>query len=642
MSFLPPGGADRRRPGSARRPDGAPIPDEAATDQPTTEDLDDPTVVLPRGSGAAGDTTSDDAGDADADFSAPLTGTDSSDDPDGPNDTDRLGDTDGAADGDGPDEFDDLLPGDSSRGRPRTRVERRRATQEPSHGVGRSIGLTALSAVPGLGLTLTRRRWIGIALLVAVVAGIAWFTWYLLQRDALSRTGAVNLALNWISQPNLLRLIWVGLIVGGLIWIGSVILTAVTARPQPMSGGQRTLLTGFTAVICTLIGIPVVMGMQYIDTTVETVDEVFAAPSNPDDPSSGGRPNTPDLQAANPWENVDRVTMLLIGSDSGDGREGVRPDSMIVVSIDTETGDSVMFGVPRNLQNAPIPAHIPLADAYPDGFNCGASCLINGVWTAAVEHSDIYPELYAGDDNPGLTATRETVAAVIGQPIDYTVLANLEGFADIVDAMGGVDINVQERLPMGGQIYDQDGGIYMIPGTESGWLEPGEQHLNGYETLWYARSRVTTDDFSRMRRQRCVVAAIVDQVDPATMLLRYRQILTAAGDNIRISLPADELPAWGTLVERVQTGSMRSLPLTPANVDVTNPDYNAIHLMVHEALIVEEVEPAPSPTASASPSPTADPVETSEPVEVIDEVQDPTETEDPASRDELAEIGAVC
>lgn len=675
MSFLPPtGGADDRKRRAARgsaddgerATDGAADQDHAKRDHSAddraaddrssttgppawTDGSEDDTTVLPRASAAAAgesqwpaEPTKDDrGGDGDPQrTAAPRRGGDR------PEASAQQPGAKGRTDSG----FDEMFSGVDGQ---LSRVERRRASRAeetaPTHGIGTAVGFTALGVIPGLGLTLTqRRRKLGIALLALLAIGIALLVWYLVRNDALSRNGAVSIALDWISQPNLLRIIWVGLIVGGVLWIGSVVLTAVTARPRPMNGTERGLLSVFTVALCFLVALPVVRAMQYIDTTESTASEVFAPPSASGEGGgggSGGGPGAPNLEAADPWEHVDRVNMLLIGSDAGDSREGVRPDSMIVVSVDTVTGDAVLIGIPRNLQNAPIPADLPLSQVYPDGYNCGAECLINGVWTAAVEHSDQNPDLYEGVDNPGLVATQQTVSAVIGQPIQYTVLANLDGFADLVNAMGGVEINVQERLPMGGQMQEIDGASYMVPGSESGWLEPGEQRLNGYETLWYARSRVTTDDFSRMRRQRCVVAAIVDQVDPGTMLSRFREIMTAAGENIRISIPRDELGAWATLVERVQDGSMRSQPLTPQNVNVVDPDYNGIHVMVAEALApVEEPEPTETPTQDEETS-------TSEPTEDVTEVdveepapEEAEETEDTSgqSSDDLADVQEVC
>lgn len=520
-----------------------------------------------------------------------------------------------------------------------SRAEAKQVDAERRRGLGRAFGLVTLGTlVPGLGLSLTRRRWVGLPLVVLAVAGIAFGLWYL------ERHGALSSALDLAARPRLLRLVAIGLIAGALVWIGSIILTAVTANPSRVSAGPRATLVVFTGLMCLLVAAPVAIGLRYIDAHTTAADRIFTGRP----PAPEGRPPAPDapnLEVTDPWEHVDRVNMLLLGTDVAEGREGVRPDSMIVASIDTASGDMTLFGIPRNLQNVPIPAGNPLSQVYPNGFDCGAECLMNGVWTAAEALAEEHPEWYADDPTPGATATREVISAVIGQPISYTVIVDLHGFQDLIDAMGGVQINVQERLPIGGQTFDdEEGHLQLVPGSESGWLEPGPQRLDGREALWYARSRVTTDDFSRMRRQRCVVAAVVQQVEPMTMLARYPEIASAAGDSVNVNISPDELPAWAELVKRVQDGSIQSLPFTTDNINVGNPDFPAMRAMVAEALYPP---PPPTPTADPTTQPSPDPEPTTEPTPDPTQV-DPGEPEQedgtPTQRpeDDLADVGAVC
>ncbi len=521
-----------------------------------------------------------------------------------------------------------------------TRASRRAA--QTDDGVGRAYGLTALGTLlPGAGLILTRRRLIGIPLLVLAVGSTLGALIYLV------RNGALRSALDLAARPDLLRTLATLLVVAGLIWIGSIVLTALTARPRQMSPGQRTGLTVFTGLMCLLVVAPTAVGLRYIDAHTDAVDEIFTGAA--DRPETEGSPSVgPDVEHEDPWANVPRVNVLLLGSDAGDNREGVRTDSMIVASIDTATGDTVLFGIPRNLQNVPIPTNSPLYQRYGGSFDCGPECLMNAIWTTALNLQEENPDWFAGDPNPGQTATRQVISAIIGQPIHYTVIIDLEGFEALVDAMGGVDINVQERVPMGGKTWtDADGNSHLIEGTESGWIELGPQHLDGHEALWYSRSRVTTDDYSRMRRQRCVVGALVDQVNPMNLLQRYPAIAEAAGDNITVDIDQTELPAWAELVERVQGGTMKSLPFTAENINPADPDYSAIRREVYLAL-----HPEPEPTAEAggsnggsddggaSATPEA-------PEETTEEPSEPTEGVDPESpttpeTDELAEIGAVC
>lgn len=532
--------------------------------------------------------------------------------------------------------------GESSRREPvRSRAELREVAQESRRGLGRSLGLTALGTLlPGLGLSLTRRRWLGIPLVLLALLGLGLGGWYV------ARHGALASALDLAARPRLLRGVAVALVAGGLVWIASIVLTAVTARPRSMSGLHRGALAVFTALMCLVVAAPVAVGLRYIDAHTDAADRIFTGTSRTAEDGSVD-PAAPNLEEEDPWAHVPRVNVLLLGTDAADEREGVRTDSMIVASIDTQTGDTVLFGIPRNLQNVPIPASNPLSMTHPQGFDCGSECLMNGIWTAAEELAEQHPEWYADDPNPGLTATREVIAAVIGQPISYTLIVNLEGFRDLVDAMGGVHINVQERLPMGGRSFeDERGRLILIEGSESGWLEVGPQLLSGREALWYARSRVTSDDFSRMRRQRCVVAALVQQVNPITMLQRYPEIAAVAGENISVDIAPEELPAWADLVQRVQRGSIQSLPFTQDNTVVWDPDFAWIRLTVHQAL--HPVAPAtPTGMATAAPEQTDGPPATDSPTtqDPEPEVTGPDDaTTDPAERpaDELTDVGAVC
>ncbi len=130
------------------------------------------------------------------------------------------------------------------------------------------------------------------------------------------------------------------------------------------------------------------------------------------------------------------------------------------------------------------------------------------------------------------------------------------------------------------------------------------QRLDGYHALWYARSRLLSDDYSRMRRQRCLVGQIVDQVNPATMLEKYPDLARVAKENIVTDLPATDLPAWVQLVDRIKNAQIRSLPFTASNISVTRPDFAKIHVMVNQAI---QASLAPPSATATTPSPTPTP-----------------------------------
>jgi len=287
--------------------------------------------------------------------------------------------------------------------------------------------------------------------------------------------------------------------------------------------------------------------------------------------------------------------MLLLGSDAGADRTGVRTDSMIVASIDTRTGNTVLFGVPRSLQKVPFPTSNPLHAVWPNGFNCGNQCLLNAVWEqAATVHRDLFP----GVPNPGLTTTRAVIGEVLGLRIDNYTIIDLNGFKSLVDAMGGVDVNVPRRIPIGGGTNQRT----LQPLPIYSYLEPGKRHLDGYHALWFARSREGSTDYERMGRQRCMVTALLDQANPAQLISRYPALAKVAKNNIQTGIRQQDLAAWVTLVQRIQHGTVRSLPLTNKVIGTVNPDFAQIRALV-AASIAAKAAPKPKPTGTATKPP---------------------------------------
>ncbi len=262
-----------------------------------------------------------------------------------------------------------------------------------------------------------------------------------------------------------------------------------------------------------------------------------------------------------------RMNVLLLGGDAAEDRVGLRPDSLVLVSVDTASGEATTVSLPRNLQQARFPDASPLHDRFPDGFDG----LLNAVYTYATEH----PELYPGAEDPGAEATKDAVAGTLGLPVHYHALVDLRGFRGMVDALGGVEVTVVEPVPIGG-------------GTSpvTGWIEPGRQRLDGYHALWFARSREGSSDYARMDRQRCVLTALAAQADPLTVVRRFEQVASSAKELVATDLPRSALPSLVELGLRSRSsgGTMRSLSLAPPLVTPADPDVARIHELVREAL----------------------------------------------------------
>lgn len=282
-----------------------------------------------------------------------------------------------------------------------------------------------------------------------------------------------------------------------------------------------------------------------------------------------------------------RYNIMLVGADSGKDRFGIRPDSLSVVSIDAVTGHAVNIGIPRNLQRVSFSDGSPMLAVYPDGWSCGIDCLINAIYKDVEDnHAELYPDAIAKGSTPGLEATRDAVEWVTGLEIQSYAMVDMAAFTSLVDALGGVTIDVKERLPIGGQNEDLS--------DVKGWIEVGKQHMDGYTALWYARSRHTTSDYDRMRRQREVEEAILNQVEPVNVLTRFQQIASAGEKLVKTDIPSPMLSRYVELASQARTLGITKIELVPPTIDVVNPDFPGIRKMIQDAFILES---SPSPSA---------------------------------------------
>jgi anionic cell wall polymer biosynthesis LytR-Cps2A-Psr (LCP) family protein len=169
------------------------------------------------------------------------------------------------------------------------------------------------------------------------------------------------------------------------------------------------------------------------------------------------------------------------------------------------------------------------------------------------------------------------VAGALNLPVHYYVLVNLKGFEKLIDAIGGITVNVNHRVAIGG--VESEG---LRPG---GWIEKGpNKHLDGHTALWFARGRYGADDYQRMERQRCVVKAIIDQADPVRFLTRFEAIAASTKNLILTDIPKDLLPALVDLSLKVKQAEVSALTFTNKIIKTSNPDYALMRSMVRHAM----------------------------------------------------------
>jgi LCP family protein required for cell wall assembly len=274
---------------------------------------------------------------------------------------------------------------------------------------------------------------------------------------------------------------------------------------------------------------------------------------------------------ATPWGDDGRFDLLLLGSDAGGGRFSRRMDVMLLVEIDVSSGSVAMIGLPRNLVNAPFPP-----GAARDAVACGCfRDLLNALYVDATSH---HPDQWPGMGVvKGIGAVRSVVSELTGRPIDAVLVADLVGVIKVVDAMGGVEINIPASVT-------DDHYPDPFLGSIELFIPAGKQHLDGRLALAYARSRHQDSDYGRMARQQTLLLAIRSQIGPGT-ILQAPALFAAAKRMTWTDLPRDSLPALIDLFDRASHGSVKQLRvvpprypswLTPAEITQIHDDIAAI------------------------------------------------------------------
>ena len=274
-----------------------------------------------------------------------------------------------------------------------------------------------------------------------------------------------------------------------------------------------------------------------------------------------------------------RFNVLLLGGDAGAGRWGLRPDSLTVASIDARTGKTVLIGLPRNMANFPFAEGSVMDKQFPQGFDCD-ECYLNGVSTWAGDHT----ELFKGSKTPGVDATVMAVEGITGLEINYWSMVNLAGFRNLVDAVGGVTLTVRDPIPVG------------LPSDDFyRFIEPGTRKLDGMDTLWFARARDGSDDYSRMARQKCVMSAMLQQISPQDALRNFSKIAAASSEMISTSVPKGEVDRFLDLAIKAKSQKIGTVSLVPPKVVTAHPDIDVVHTMVADAIDrAEGQKPAPA------------------------------------------------
>jgi LCP family protein required for cell wall assembly len=452
--------------------------------------------------------------------------------------------------------------------------------------------LTSLAAtvLPGLGHLVLRRTRAGVAILGLFLLAVATLAFLALHADR-------STLLSTVLSSRLLIAGVVGLVVAALAWMAVIVRTYVLARPAVLRTGQRLLGAGVVTLLCLGVAAPFGFAAGLANSQRRLVDALFPS-------LSGG---TPAAEAI----GKPRLNVLLVGSDAGPDRRGTRTDTMMVASLDTQTGRTILFGLPRNIQRAQFPPGSPMDRRFPEGFHDDADplsgdYLLNGVYGYGHNFPEVAPKGPTTD--PGLNLLHSTVETMLGLELDYYVEVNMAGFAAIIDALGGLTVDVgPEPLPVGGITPS---GRRVKPDR---YIAAGLQHLDGEDTLAVARSRTNTDDYARMGRQRCLLHYVLQQKSPADLLTNFQGVAAATTGSVSTNIPQEVLPALVKVADGVGTVALESVSFDPSladpgeengRFDTVTPDFDYMKRVVRDTI---DSPPPPPPAPSAAPTAAAPP-----------------------------------
>jgi len=268
-------------------------------------------------------------------------------------------------------------------------------------------------------------------------------------------------------------------------------------------------------------------------------------------------------------EGDGRINILLLGAGGEDHSGTYLTDTIMVVSIDPENKDVAMLSIPRDF-------YIYIPDS---GYN-----RINAAY-------------YIGErakKNGGLAFAKDLISDFLDINIHYGLLVDFEGFKDIVDALGGITVDVKKAL--NDSSYPTERGGYQ---TVS--FKKGIQKMNGSDALKFARSRYSTSDFDRAERQQQIMVAIKEKVLRMDTLLnpaKTSSLIDALGNHLKTDIQLWEIQRMIDLSREIDSTKIINKVLSPEEglvkttmirgmsvvVPVAN-DYSEIRKFAHEIFV---------------------------------------------------------
>lgn len=379
--------------------------------------------------------------------------------------------------------------------------------------------------------------------------------------------------LSWLFDVRFL----IGLIaldVALLTWRLVAIVQAHAHRERPSPRSPATWAT-VVLVIATLAmhALPAYYAAKTIDTLKAVtlggnLDEGIPQPSNSPGPLST---LVPEPSAAPDVGSGERVNILFVGVDSAPGRTSANADTMLVVSLGPKGTRPAMISIPRDLYGVLLPGGEPYNHK------------LNSLMVYAAAHPGEFPL-------GGVGTLKATIGKLLGRPIHYFVAINIPGFADAVNAVGGVDITVTRA------INDPSIGYH---------LQPGTYHMDGQAALTFVRSRkgAGDSDFTRADRQQQLLAALRAKLTAGNLLFTLPSLLDAVKNLVLSDVPTDRIGALALAVQEADMAQLRRVVLQPPKYMTADPYSAAGYILIPDLEAIHAVGQLLLDTAPAGASP---------------------------------------
>jgi polyisoprenyl-teichoic acid--peptidoglycan teichoic acid transferase len=241
----------------------------------------------------------------------------------------------------------------------------------------------------------------------------------------------------------------------------------------------------------------------------------------------------------------DRVNILVMGRGGENHPGGLLTDSLMIFSIKPKEKKMAMISIPRDLY-VPINNHGSgkINSAFADGYND----YLQKDCKKKVQSQCLDSAMAAGAN-----LTRQTVSNVFEIPIHFYVSVDFVGFQKLIDELGGVDVYVEKA------IYDPSYPDERMVGYSTFSIKAGQQHLDGKTALKYARSRESTSDFDRARRQQLILRATKEKAMKAGVFANPKKILdivAIVGNHVRTDMSASDIKSLADTVKEVDSANI--------------------------------------------------------------------------------------